>query len=89
MSLKKWRNNNRKIYTYIHEYIQGKHEISEESSEDAIHASLKLNPDEENENKVLGIPWTTKNEFLISFTIQTLTKNFITNRAAEKDSFNI
>ena len=34
-----------------------------------------LNPDKESENKVLGIPWNTRNdEFVISFRIQKSTE---------------
>ena len=64
MNLRKWRSNNRDV----NEFIKGKHENIEESSEDTSYASLMLNPDEVSENKVLGIPWNTKHdEFVISF----------------------
>ena len=55
MNLRKWRSNNRDV----NEFIEGKHESIEESSEDKIYASLMLNPDEESENEVLGIPRNT------------------------------
>ena len=63
-NLRKWRSNNRDV----NEFIKGKHENIEESSEDTSYASLMLNPDEESKNKVLGIPWNTKHDkFVISF----------------------
>ena len=41
-----------------------------------------LNPDEESENKILGIPWNTKHdfEFVISFRIQKRTEDVVTWR---------
>ena len=66
MNSRKWRSNNRDV----NEFIEGKHKNIEESSEDTSFASLMLNPDEESENKVLGIPWNTKHDdFVISFRI--------------------
>ena len=77
MNLRNWRSNNRDV----NEFIEGKHESNEESSEDTSYASLMLNPDEESENKVLGIPWNTKHdEFVISFQIQKSTEDVITKR---------
>ena len=52
MNLRKWRSNNRDVT----EFIEGKHESIEESREDASYSSLMLNPNEESENKVMGIP---------------------------------
>ena len=72
--LRKWRSNNRDV----NEFIEGKYENIEKLSEDANYASLMLNPDEENENKVLGIPWNTKHdEFVISFRIQKSTEDVV------------
>ena len=66
MNSRKWWSNNRDV----NEFIEGKHENIEESSEDTSYAWLMLNPDEESENKVLGIPWNTKHDdFVISFRI--------------------
>ena len=40
-----------------------------------------LNPDEESENKVLGIPWNTRHdEFVISFQIQISTEDVVTKK---------
>ena len=58
MNLRKWRNNNRDV----NEFIEGKLESIEKSSEDTSYASLMLKPSKETENKVLGIPWYTKHE---------------------------
>ena len=75
MNLRKWRNNNRDF----NEFIEEKHKNIEKSSEDTSHASLMLNPDEESENKVLGIPWNTKHdEFVISFRIQKSAEDVVT-----------
>ena len=64
MNLRKWRSNNREV----NEFIEGKHKSIEESSDDTSYASLMLNPNEESEKKVLGIPWDTKHdESVISF----------------------
>ena len=52
MNLRKWRSNNRDV----NEFIEGKHESIEESREDTSYSSLMLNPNEESENKVMGIP---------------------------------
>ena len=72
--LRKWRSNNRDV----NEFIEGKYENIEKLSEDANYASLMLNPDEENENKVLGIPGNTKHdEFVISFRIQKSTEDVV------------
>ena len=72
--LRKWRSNNRDV----NEFIEGKYENIEKLSEDTNYASLMLNPDEENENKVLGIPWNTKHdEFVISFRIQKSTEDVV------------
>ena len=77
MNLRKWRSNNRDV----NEFIEGKHENIEESSEDTSYASLMLNPNEESENKVLGMPWNTKHdEFVISFRIQKSTEDVVTKR---------
>ena len=77
MNLRKWRSNDRDV----NEFIEGKHENIEESSEDTSYASLMLNPDEESENKVLGIPWNTKNdEFVISSRIQKSTEDVVIKR---------
>ena len=76
MSLMKWRSNNRDF----NKFIEGKHENIEESSEDTSYASRMLNPDEKSENKALGIPWNTKQEFVISFQIQKSTENVVTKR---------
>ena len=46
MNLMKWRSNNRDV----DEFIEGKHENIEESSEDSRYALLMLNPVEESEN---------------------------------------
>ena len=46
MNLRKWRSNNRDV----DEFIEGKHENIEESSEDTRYALLMLNPEEESEN---------------------------------------
>ena len=71
-NLRKWRSNNRDV----NEFIKGKHENIEESSEDTSYASLMLNPDEESKNKVLGIPWNTKHDkFVISFWIPKSTED--------------
>ena len=75
MNLRKWRNNNRDF----NEFIEEKHKNIEKSSEDTSYASLMLNPDEESENKVLGIPWNTKHdEFVISFRIQKPAEDVVT-----------
>ena len=75
MNLRKWRNNNRDF----NEFIEEKHKNIEKSSEDTSYASLMLNPDEESENKVLGIPWNTKHdEFVISFRIQKSAEDVVT-----------
>ena len=77
MNLRKWRSNNRDV----NEFIKWKHENIEESSEDTSYASLKLNPDEESENKVLGIPWNTKHdEFVIGFRIQKSAEDFVSRK---------
>ena len=75
MNLRKWRNNNRDF----NEFIEEKHKNIEKLSEDTSYASLMLNPDEESENKVLGIPWNTKHdEFVISFRIQKSAEDVVT-----------
>ena len=73
--MRNWRSNKGNV----NEFIEEKHEGIEESSEDTSYASLMLNPDEENENNVLGILWNTKHdEFFISFRIQKSTGDFVT-----------
>ena len=77
MNLRKWRSNNRDVT----EFIEWKHENIEESSEDTSYASLKFNPDEESENKVLGIPWNTKHdEFVIGFQIQKSAEDVVSRK---------
>ena len=62
MSLRKWRSNNREV----NEFIEGKHESTEKLRDDTSYASLMLNLNEENENKILGKPWDTKyDEFVL------------------------
>ena len=76
MNLRKSRSNNKEV----NEFIEGK-EFIEESSDDTSYASLMLNPNEESENKVLGIPWDTKHdEFVISFRIQKSNEDVVTKR---------
>ena len=82
MNLRKWRSNNREV----NEFIEGKHKSIEESSDDTSYASLMLNPNEESENKVLGIPWDTKHdEFVISFRIQNSNEDVATKRKLLKN----
>ena len=77
MDLRKWRSNNRDV----NEFTEGKHKNVEESSEDTSYASLMLNPYEESENKVLGIPWNTKlDELVVCFRIQKSTEDVVTKR---------
>ena len=52
MNFMKWRSNNRDA----DEFIEGKHENIEKSREDTRYALLMLNPVEESENQVLGMP---------------------------------
>ena len=77
MNLRKWRSNN----IGVNEFIEGKHESIEELSEDTSYASIVLNPNEERENKVLGIAWDTKHdEFVISFRIPKSNEDVVTKR---------
>ena len=81
MNLRKWRNNNRDV----NEFIKGKYKNIEESSEHANCASIMLNPGEDSENKVLGIPWNTKHdECVISFRIQKFTEYVVTKKELSK-----
>ena len=77
MNLRKWISNNRDV----NEFIEGKHESIEESSEATSYTSLMLNPEEESDYKVLGIPWNTKHdESVLSFRLKKSTEDVVTKR---------
>ena len=82
MNLRKWRRNKREV----NYFIEGKHESTEELSEDTSYTSFMLNSNEESKNKVLGIPWDTKHdEFVISFRIQNSNEDVATKRKLLKN----